>query len=71
MVLNYVLVKLIKDWFIFCNVNDLRSFFGIILYYCCFVKGFVDIGKVLYKFIEKVFFGLMSVILFFSVLKLF
>lgn len=54
MVLNDVLVKLIKDWFIFCNVNDLRSFFGIILYYCCFVKGFVDIVKVLYKFIEKV-----------------
>lgn len=39
-------IEVIKDWFIFCIVKELRSFFGIILYYCCFIKGFVDIVKV-------------------------
>lgn len=51
--INHVLVKSIKDWLIPCNVNDLRSFLGTISYYRRFVKGFVDIAKVLHKFTEK------------------
>lgn len=43
----------IKEWFVFKNVKEFRSFLGFCFYYCRFVKGFSNIVKCLYKLIEK------------------
>lgn len=53
--IDFEKIKVIELWFELKFVGELRSFFGICVYYRCFIKFFSDIVKFLFKFIEKDF----------------
>ncbi|PFX16681.1 Ubiquitin-protein ligase E3B [Stylophora pistillata] len=48
-----VKVAAICDWPVPTNVTDLRSFLGLCSYYRCYVRGFADVAKPLYKLQQK------------------
>lgn len=44
---------MIREWVVFKNVIEVRSFLGLCLYYRKFIRNFVLVVKLLYKLMEK------------------